>query len=70
MSKSTIGKLVTGLAFLILFVIMIANNLFRAFDSMPFGDWSVFIGFIVVWAIVHFIMTRYGYFDWYYDRKK
>lgn len=57
MSKSFIGKLVAGITFLVLFAIMVANNVFRLFDFIPYGSEVTFFGAFIVWGIVHLIMT-------------
>lgn len=68
MSKSTIGKLVVGLVFAIMVAIMIANNVYRAFDFIPFGTYVVSFGFLIVWGITFSIMSRYGFYDWWHKK--
>jgi len=64
-SKAFIGKAVTGFTGFIGIALMIANNLFRAFDHIPYGTLIVFVGFFVIWGVIYSAMSRYGYFDWF-----
>ncbi|MDC7676663.1 hypothetical protein [Asticcacaulis machinosus] len=69
MSKSTIGKIITGIVFIALLIIMVANNLYRAFDFIPYGTLVIFVAFFAVWTPIYLILKKRGYFDWWVGPK-
>lgn len=63
MSKSTIGKLVTAAFLLIAHLGLAYNAMIRPVGTAPF--YTAFFGFLVVWGLVYWQLSKRGYFDWF-----